>query len=70
VALTELCVGLVGSPLQSIIEVVTPSRGKPSCHGRVDGVRQNVHMDLATPQPELMVWAAVVHGKPRVAEAV
>jgi hypothetical protein len=60
----------VGSPLQSVIEVVTPSRGKPSCHGRVDGVSQNVHMDLAAPQPELMVRATVMHGKPRVAEAV
>jgi hypothetical protein len=61
VALTELYEGLVGSPLQSVIEVVTPSRGKPS---------QNVHMDLAAPQPKLMVWAAAIRGKPRVAEGV
>jgi hypothetical protein len=39
VALTELHEGLVGSPLQRVIKVVTPRRGKPSRHGRVDGVR-------------------------------
>jgi hypothetical protein len=49
VALTELHEGLVGSPLQSVVEVVTPSRGKPSRHGQVGGVSQNVHMDLAAP---------------------
>jgi hypothetical protein len=38
VALTEVREGLVGSPLQSVVEVVTPSRGKPSHHGRVGGV--------------------------------
>jgi hypothetical protein len=70
VALTELCEGLMGSPLQSVVEVVTPSRGKPSCHGRVGGVSRNVHMDLAVPQPELMVRAAVICGKPHIAEAV
>jgi hypothetical protein len=47
--LTELREGLVGSPLQSVIEVITPSRGKPSRHGRVGGVSRNVHMDLAAP---------------------
>jgi hypothetical protein len=70
VALTELHEGLVGSPLQSVVEVVTSSRGKPSCHGRVSGVSRNVHMDLAAPKPELTVWMAVIHGKARVAEAV
>jgi hypothetical protein len=70
VALTELREGLVGSPLQSVIEVVTPNRGKPSHHGRVGGVSQNVHMDLAAPQPEMMVQAATVRGMPHVAEAV
>jgi hypothetical protein len=70
VALTELREGLVGCPLQSVIEVVTPSRGKPSRHGWVGGVSRNVHMDLAAPQPELTVWTAMVCGKPRVAEAV
>jgi hypothetical protein len=39
VVLTELCEDLVGSPLQSVVEAVTPSRGKPSCHSRVGGVR-------------------------------
>jgi hypothetical protein len=70
VALTELREGLVASPLQSVVEVVTPSRGKPSRHGWVGGVRRNVQMDLAAPQPELTVWMATVRGKPRVAEAV
>jgi hypothetical protein len=70
VALTELHEGLVGSPLQSVVEVVTPSRGKPSRHGQVGGVSRNVHMDLAAPQPELTVRMAMVHGKTRVAEAV
>jgi hypothetical protein len=70
VVLTELREGLVGSPVQSVVEVVTPSRGKPSHHGWVGGVSQNVHMDHAAPQPELMVRTATVRGKPRVAEAV
>jgi hypothetical protein len=47
-----------------------PSYGKPSHHGRVGGVNQNIHMDLATPQPELMVRAASICGKSHVAEAV
>jgi hypothetical protein len=70
VALTELREGLVGSPLQSVIEVIAPSHGKPSRSGWVGGVSRNVHMDLAVPQPKLIVRAATVHGKPRVAEAV
>jgi hypothetical protein len=70
VVLTKLREGLVGSPLQSVVEVVTPSRGKQSRHGRVGGVSRNIHMDLAAPQPELTVWAAAIRGKPRVAEAV
>jgi hypothetical protein len=70
VVLTELREGLVGSPLQSVVEVVTSSRGKPSCHGRVGGVRRNVHVDLAAPQPKLTVRSATVCGKPRVAETV
>jgi hypothetical protein len=70
VALTELREGLVGSPLQSVIEVVTPSRGKPSRHGWVGGVSWNVHMDLAAPKPKLTVQAATVHGKPHVAKTV
>jgi hypothetical protein len=70
VALTELREGLVGSPLQSVIEVVTPSRGKQSHHSWVGGVSQNVHMDLAVPQPILMVRAAMVRGEPRVAKMV
>jgi hypothetical protein len=70
VVLTELREGLVGSPLQSVIEVVTPSHCKPSHHGQVGGVSQNVHMDLAASQPELLLQAAAIRGKPHVAEAV
>jgi hypothetical protein len=70
VALTELRESLVGSPLQSVVEIVTPSRGKPSRHGWVGGVSRNVHIDLTAPQPELTVRTAMVHGKPHVAEAV
>jgi hypothetical protein len=70
VALTELREGLVGSPLQSVVEVVTLSHGKPSHHGQVSGVSQNVHVDLAAPQPKLMVRVATVRGKPRVAKMV
>jgi hypothetical protein len=70
VALAELHEGLMGSPLQSVIEVITSSRGKPSHHGRISGVSRNVHMDLAAPEPKLMVRAAAICRKPRVAEAV
>jgi hypothetical protein len=68
--ITELREGLVGSPLQSVVEVVPWSRGKPSRHGPVGGVSRNVHMDLAAHQPELTVQTTTVRGKPRVAEAV
>jgi hypothetical protein len=70
VVLTELHEGLVGCPLQSVIEVITPSRGKPSHHGWVGGVSRNVHMDLAACQPELMVRTATVRRETHVAEAV
>jgi hypothetical protein len=70
VVLAELCDGLVGNPLQSVIEVVTLSRGKPCRHGQVGGVSRNVYMDLAVPQSELTVRAATVRGKTRVAEVV
>jgi hypothetical protein len=70
VVLIELRESLVGSPLQSVVEVVTPSCGKPSRHGQVGGVSRNVHMDLAASQPKLTVCVATVHGKPRVAEMV
>jgi hypothetical protein len=70
VELTEIREGLVGSPLQSVIEVITLSHGKPSRHGRVGGVSWNIHMDLVVPQPELTVWAAMVRGKPRVIKAL
>jgi hypothetical protein len=60
----------MGSPLQSVVEVVASSHGKPSHHSRVHGVSQNVHMDLVEPQPELTVWMATVCRNPRVAKAV
>jgi hypothetical protein len=66
----QACESLMGSPFQSVIDVVTLSYGKPGRHGRVGGVSRNIHMDLAAPQPELMVRAAVIRGKPHVAEAV
>jgi hypothetical protein len=69
VALRERREGLVSSPLQSVVEVVTPSRGKPSRHGWVSGVSRNVQMDLAVLQPELTVWTATVREKTSVAEA-
>jgi hypothetical protein len=70
VTLIELCEGLVGSPRQSVVEVIAPSRGKPSHHGRVSGVSQNIHMDLIAPKPELTVWAAMVRGGLRVPKTV
>jgi hypothetical protein len=70
VAVTELHEGLVGSPLQSVIKVVTLSRGKPSRHGRVGGVSRNVHVDLAASQPELTVRMTTVCGEPHVAKVV
>jgi hypothetical protein len=70
VALTELRKGLVGSHLQSVIEVVPLSCGKSSCHDWVSGVSRNVHIDLAVPQPKLTIQAAMVRGKTHVAETV
>jgi hypothetical protein len=70
VSLVELREGLVDSPLQSVIEVIALSCSKPSCHDWVGGVSRNVHMNLATPQPKLMVRAATVRGKPCVAKMV
>jgi hypothetical protein len=69
VALTEL-EGLVGSPLQRVVEVITPSRGKPSHHSRVSGLSRNVHMDLIVPKPELTVWTITVRRNPHVAKMV
>jgi hypothetical protein len=70
VALTELHEGLVGSPLQSVVEVVPLSHGKPSGHGQVGGVSRNAHMDHAAPQPELMVQTTAICRTTHVAEAV
>jgi hypothetical protein len=47
VALIELREGLVGSPLQSVVEVVALSYGELSRHGWIRGVSQDVHVDPA-----------------------
>jgi hypothetical protein len=60
----------MGSPIQSVIEVVAPSRGEPSRHARVRGVSQDVHVDLAVSTQELMVQATTVCGSPPVAKMV
>jgi hypothetical protein len=39
VTLTELRESLVGRPLQSVVKVVASSRGKPSRHSQISGVR-------------------------------
>jgi hypothetical protein len=52
--------GLVGNPLQSVIEGIAPSRDEPSRHGWVSGVSRDVHMGLAAPKPELTVWSTMV----------
>jgi hypothetical protein len=70
VALTKLCEGLVGSPLYSVVEVIASSRGKLNRHRWVSGVSQNVQMDLAVPQPKLMVRTTTICGNPRVIKAV
>jgi hypothetical protein len=70
VALTKLHEGLVGSPLQSVIELVAPSHGEPSRHAWVGGVSRDVHVDLASSTPELMVRATTVRGIHHVAKAV
>jgi hypothetical protein len=64
---------LILSVLQSgagVVDVVALSRGKLSYHSQVSGVSQNVHMDLAVPQSELMVRATMVRGNTNVAKAV
>jgi hypothetical protein len=70
VALTKLHEGLVGSSLQSVVEVVTHSRGEPNRYARVGGVSQDVHMDLTVSMPKLTVWVAMVRRGPHVAKAV
>jgi hypothetical protein len=70
VVLTKIREGLVGSPLQSVIEVIACSRGEPSRHARVRGVSRDIHVDLTASMPELMVWAATLHGSPHVTKMV
>jgi hypothetical protein len=70
VALIELREGLVGNPLQGVIEVVAGGRGEPGCHARVRRVGRDVHVDLAASTPELTVWAAMVCGSLCVTKTV
>jgi hypothetical protein len=70
VVLTELHEGLVGSPLQGVVEVIAGGRGEPGHHARVRRVSQDVHVDLTTSTPELTVRVITVCGSPRVAEMV
>jgi hypothetical protein len=70
VALTELHEGLVGSPLQGVVEVVAGRRGEPGHHARVRRLSRDVHVDLTASMPKLTVWATTVRGSPRVAETV
>jgi hypothetical protein len=52
VALTELREGFMGSPRQSVVEVIDPIRGEPSHHGQVKGVSRDVHVDLTASTPK------------------
>jgi hypothetical protein len=70
VALIELHEGLVGSPLQGVVEVITGGRGEPGRHARVERVSRDVHVDLIASTPKLMVRATTVCGSPRVAQMV
>jgi hypothetical protein len=70
VVLTELREGLVGSPLQGVVEVITGGCGEPGHHARVRRVSRDVHVDLTASTPELMVWTTMVRGSPRVTKTV
>jgi hypothetical protein len=70
VALTELREGLVGSPLQSVVEVIASGRGELGHHAQVGSVRRDLHMDLTASTPEFMVRTTTVRGSPHVAEMV
>jgi hypothetical protein len=70
VALTELQEGLVGSPLQGVVEVVAGGRGEPGHHAQIRRVSRDIHMDLIASTPKLMIQARMVRGSPRVAEMV
>jgi hypothetical protein len=70
VALIELCAGLVGNPLQGVVEVITGVRGELGCHARVGRVSHDVHMDLAASTPKLTVWVTTVCRSLHVAETV
>jgi hypothetical protein len=65
VALTELREGLVGNPLQGVIEIIAGGRGEPDRDAWVGRVSWDIHVDLAASTPELMV-----RRNPRVAEMV
>jgi hypothetical protein len=54
----------------ALSEIVAPSRGEPSHHGRVRGVSQDAHVDLTASTPELTVQVTMVRGSPCVAKVV
>jgi hypothetical protein len=70
VALIEFREGLVGSPLQGVIEVKVGGCGEPGHHARVGRVSRDVHVDLKASTPKLTVWVTMVCGSPGVAEMV
>jgi hypothetical protein len=70
VVLIELHEGLVGSPIQGVIEVVAGGRGEPDRHARVRRVSRDVHVDLAASMSEIRVQVTTVRGSPRVAEMI
>jgi hypothetical protein len=50
VALTKLCEGLVGSPLQGVVEVIADGRGELGRHAWVRRVSRGVQVDLIASQ--------------------
>jgi hypothetical protein len=54
----------VGSPLQSVTELVSCGGHEPRHHARVRGVSRDIHVDLTMPMSELTVQAAAVGGAP------
>jgi hypothetical protein len=54
----------VGSPLQSVAELVSCGGREPRHHARVRGVSWDIHVDLTMPMSELTVQATAVGGAP------
>jgi hypothetical protein len=70
VALTKLHEGPVGNTLQGVIEVIVGGRGEPGPHALVGRMGRDVHVDVTTSTPKLMVRVTIVCGSPCVAETV